>query len=153
MIAFLILLAAVQVPTAEQTLNEASSAFQRGDEVTGRRKLKEAQTLADRDTEALTSRLSAHARWDDCIKATAARVSSQNEHADVLADAVLGMCLEDENLVRARQTQVDRYIDGLEGSALSEEVDKDMAGWRTTQRQTALGIIVNARTATNAIPR
>jgi hypothetical protein len=146
MIALLILFAAAaQQPTATQLLNEAERAAQRGDEVTARRKLDEAKPLIDRQTEALRSRLAAHELWDECVKRNASRVASQNEKADVLADAVLGICLESETTVRTRQTDVDRDVQNLEGAALNDEVDKDMARWRDIQRRTALGIIVTAR--------
>jgi|SRR5579884_995915 len=146
MIAFLILFAAAaQQPTSTQLLNDATRAYQRGDKTTARQKLNQARPLIDQQTEALRSRLAAHELWDECIKTNAARVASQNEKADVLADAVLGICLEQETTVRTRQTDVDRYIDNLEGAALTDEVDKDMAKWRDIQRQTALGIIVSAR--------
>jgi uncharacterized protein YbcC (UPF0753/DUF2309 family) len=137
--------AATQQATSTQLLNDAERAYQLGDEATARRKLNQAQPIINQHTEALRSRLAAHVVWDECVKTNASRVALQNEKADVLADAVLGICLEQETTVRTRQTDVDRYVDNLEGAALNEQVDKDIAKWRDIQRQTALGIIVNAR--------
>lgn len=97
-------------------------------------------------TKAIRNRLAEHQQWDACVKTKALQFSvAEEETAEAIAQATLGACLQHESRVQGYASETSRILK-LEGEALRVDVDRMMSRWRQVQRQTALAIVLEART-------
>lgn len=143
----LLIAAAALEPTTGTLLNDAQRALQLGDRVGGQRILAEAKESQEKDDQAIRQRLTAHIKWDDCIKSESARVKNLQDPLDALAEVVLGMCLDQETETRVLASEVARRLEGLESAELRDDVEATVTRWRRIQKQTALAILARARIA------